>query len=57
MRALHPLGRTGLPDEVASAVAHPLPPEAASITGVTLPLDSGRTVLGRDPDLPQSTGT
>lgn len=56
MRALHPLGRTGLPEEVASAVAHLLSPEAAYITGVTLPVDGGRTVLGRDPDLLQNAG-
>ncbi|QPP05036.1 SDR family oxidoreductase [Streptomyces bathyalis] len=56
MRELHPLGRTGLPEEVASAVAHLLSPEAAYITGVTLPVDGGRTVLGRDPDLLQSAG-
>ncbi|SCK57050.1 SDR family NAD(P)-dependent oxidoreductase [Streptomyces sp. WMMB 322] len=56
MRALHPLGRTGLPEEVASAVAHLLSSEAAYITGVTLPVDGGRTVLGRDPDLLQNAG-
>lgn len=57
MAALHPLGRTGLPEEVASVVAHLLSPDAAYVTGVTLPVDGGRTVMGRDPDLRQSPGS
>jgi len=50
MRVLHPLGRVGRPAEAAAAVAHLLSQEAAYITGVTLPVDGGRTVLGRDPE-------
>ncbi len=36
-----PLGRAGTPEEVASAVAFLASPEAAYITGVTLPVDGG----------------
>jgi 3-oxoacyl-[acyl-carrier protein] reductase len=36
-----PLGRVGTPEEVASAVAFLASPEAAYITGVTLPVDGG----------------
>lgn len=36
-----PLGRPGLPKEVAAAVAFLAAPEAAYITGVTLPVDGG----------------
>ncbi|WP_308290480.1 SDR family NAD(P)-dependent oxidoreductase [Streptomyces marispadix] len=57
MRALHPLGRTGLPEEVAAAVTHLLSTEAAYITGVTLPVDGGRTILGHDPEPLQTTNT
>ncbi|NLU76692.1 SDR family oxidoreductase [Streptomyces sp. HNM0575] len=56
MRTLHPLGRTGLPEEVSAVVAHLLSDEAAYVTGVTLPVDGGRTVLGRDPELLRSAG-
>ncbi|HEV7626578.1 MAG TPA: SDR family oxidoreductase [Streptomyces sp.] len=51
MRLLHPLGRAGHPGEAASAIAHLLSPEAGYITGVTLPVDGGRAVLGRDPEM------
>ncbi|MFC4494778.1 SDR family NAD(P)-dependent oxidoreductase [Streptomyces ovatisporus] len=50
MRALHPLGRVGRPEETAAAIAHLLSPDAGFITGATVPVDGGRTVLGRDPD-------
>ncbi len=36
-----PLGRAGTPEEVAAAVAFLASPEAAYITGVTLPVDGG----------------
>jgi NAD(P)-dependent dehydrogenase (short-subunit alcohol dehydrogenase family) len=51
IRLLHPLGRAGRPTEAASAIAHLLSPEAGYITGATLPVDGGRSVLGRDPEM------
>ncbi|GGO42633.1 short-chain dehydrogenase/reductase [Streptomyces daqingensis] len=50
LRALHPLGRVGRPEETAAAIAYLLSPDAGFITGATVPVDGGRTVLGRDPD-------
>ena len=50
MRLLHPLGRVGRPEEVAAAVAYLLSDEASFINGVTLPVDGGRSVRGRDPE-------
>ena len=50
MRLLHPLGRVGRPEEVAAAVAFLLSDEASFISGVTLPIDGGRSVLGLDPE-------
>lgn len=49
MAALHPIGHVGQPGDVASTVAFLLSPESAFITGATLPVDGGRSVLGLAP--------
>ena len=50
MRLLHPLGRVGQPGEVAAAVAYLLSEDSSFISGVTIPVDGGRSVRGRDPE-------
>lgn len=42
--ALHPLGRRGVPDDIASAVAYLAGPQSAWITGTCLVVDGGLTV-------------
>jgi NAD(P)-dependent dehydrogenase (short-subunit alcohol dehydrogenase family) len=42
--ALHPLGRRGLPADVAAAVAYLASPQAAWITGTQLVVDGGLTI-------------
>ena len=39
----HPLGRVGQPEEVAEAITYLASPRAAFLTGVTLPVDGGRS--------------
>ena len=50
MRLLHPLGRVGRPEEVAAAVSYLLSKEAGFVNGAILPVDGGRSALGRDPE-------
>jgi NAD(P)-dependent dehydrogenase (short-subunit alcohol dehydrogenase family) len=50
MRQIHPLGRVGAAAEVASVIAHLLSDDAAFVTGTTIPVDGGRSVLARDPE-------
>ncbi|PLS86771.1 MAG: short-chain dehydrogenase [Actinobacteria bacterium] len=50
MRLLHPIGRVGRPEEVAAAVVHLLSDEAGFINGAVVPVDGGRSALGRDPE-------
>ncbi|MEV0404218.1 SDR family oxidoreductase [Actinoallomurus sp. NPDC050550] len=50
MSLLHPVGRVGRPEEVAATIAYLLSDGASFISGATIPLDGGRSVLGRDPE-------
>ena len=44
IRAAHPLGREGEPEDIAAAICFLLSSDASFITGVVLPVDGGNTV-------------
>ncbi|MFC4590189.1 SDR family NAD(P)-dependent oxidoreductase [Sphaerisporangium corydalis] len=50
MAGLHPLGRVADAREIAAAIAYLLSPDAGFITGATVPVDGGRTILAHDPE-------
>jgi NAD(P)-dependent dehydrogenase (short-subunit alcohol dehydrogenase family) len=50
MARLHPLGRVGRPEEVASVVAQLLSADAGYVNGAIVPVDGGRAALGQDPE-------
>ncbi|MGW0591600.1 SDR family NAD(P)-dependent oxidoreductase [Streptosporangium sp. NPDC002607] len=50
MALLHPLGRVARAREVAAAIVYLLSDDAGFITGATVPVDGGRSVLARDPE-------
>lgn len=50
IRLLQPLGRMGRAEEVADAVAFLLSDQASFINGTVLPIDGGRSAVGRDPE-------
>jgi glucose 1-dehydrogenase len=52
LESIHPVGRLGEPEDVASAVAYLASEEAGFVTGATLLVDGGRTAVMQDDTLP-----
>lgn len=52
LASLHPVGRLGMPEDVAAAVAFLASDEAGFVTGTTLVVDGGRTAVMQDDSLP-----
>ncbi|WP_307872909.1 SDR family NAD(P)-dependent oxidoreductase [Paractinoplanes ovalisporus] len=50
IRLLQPLGRMGRTDEVAEAAAFLLSERSSFINGAIIPVDGGRSAVGRDPE-------
>ena len=43
LESLHPMGRLGEPEEIASAAAFLASADASFVTGIALPIDGGYT--------------
>jgi NAD(P)-dependent dehydrogenase (short-subunit alcohol dehydrogenase family) len=50
LERVHPLGRVARPDEVAATITYLLSDDASFVSGATVPVDGGRTVLAHEPE-------